>query len=332
MSTKDKFSYSVSSDKKTGWSVVTMKYNNPEDSAQSKSVKICPEAGANLFSFIIGGQEIIYQPPSIEELRNIYFGTLVLYPTPNRVRSCMYEYMGEKIKQKKNGKDRFLHGFVYDEPFEFDEPLVSETGVTLKTRIRMTKETPFFASFPFENTLHLAFTLLKDKLRFEYMVENQSSKPLPYGFALHPYFLTFGERKDNFIQADVKQAFEAINLLPTGKLFDVKKTPQDICKLTSLEGLDLDQVYYGVTPETKMRLKYKNLGLQLLFKVSDDFTHLVVFTPKKKNFFCIENQTCSTDAHNLYNKGLKEISHLQIVKPGKMQGGWIEYVPKWVSS
>jgi len=330
MNDKNQFSYKVEKDSETSWTIVTLSYADPDDSSENKVVKICPDAGANLFSFKIGEYEILHQPSSIKELRNLYYGIPVLYPTPNRVRDCKYTFMGKEIHQVKNGKERYLHGLVYDERWEFEEPAVNESGVTLKTHITITKGHHLFASFPFENTIRLNYTLLKDKLRFDYEVENQGTNPLPYGFALHPWFKTFGERKDNIIRADVEKSFEAINLLPTGKLLDVEGTPQDIRKATSLERLDLDNVYFGVSPKTKVNFKYNAINLRIILTASEDFTHLVVFTPIKKNFFCIENQTCSTDAHNMFGKGYEDIAHLLIVEPGKKMSGWIEYIPEWI--
>ena len=330
MNKKEQFSFNIEKDSETGWSVVTLSYINTDDSSQNKIVKICPDAGDNLFYFKVGEYEIINQPPSISDLRDVHFGTPVLYPTPNRVRNCKYTFMGEEIHQVKNGKERYLHGLVYDEPWEFEEPVVSESSVVLKSHITITKDHHLFPSFPYENTIRLNFTLMKNKIRFDYEVENQGTKPLPYGFALHPYFKTYDDRKDNLIQVNVKEAFEAINLLPTGKLYDVKGTPQDISKPTSLEKLDLDHVYYGVTPKTKVRFIYNNINLQVSLRTSEDFTHIVVYTPVKKNFFCIENQTCSTDAHNMYEKGYKDISHLLIVEPGEKMNGWTEYIPEWI--
>jgi len=58
---------------------------------------------------------------------------------------------------------------------------------------------------------------------------------------------------------------------------------------------------------------------------SDDFTHLVVYTPKDAAWFCVENQTCSTDAHNLYDQGLKSESNLIVVEPGKTRSGYAEF-------
>ena len=40
--------------------------------------------------------------------------------------------------------------------------------------------------------------------------------------------------------------------------------------------------------------------------------------------FCVRAQTCSTDAHNLFARGLKRESHLQVVEPGKTGSGWVE--------
>jgi aldose 1-epimerase len=55
------------------------------------------------------------------------------------------------------------------------------------------------------------------------------------------------------------------------------------------------------------------------------FTHLVVFTPPDRPFFCIENQTSSTDAHNLWADGKREESHLLVVPPGKASSGHVDW-------
>jgi aldose 1-epimerase len=59
-------------------------------------------------------------------------------------------------------------------------------------------------------------------------------------------------------------------------------------------------------------------------RTSKEFTHAVVYTGHPKAV-CIENQTCSTDAHNLWKRGLKKESHLLILPPGKSHTGYILY-------
>ena len=285
-----------------------------------------------LKSFLLenGEYEIINQQSSLKDLPGYNYGIPVLYPTPSLVESNRYIFMGEEIHQMKNGKKYELHGLVFDEPWNYEQPLINETGITLKTSITFTKESKLFPAFPFENNLNLSFTLLKDRLRFDYEVDNIGGKPLPYGFGLHPYFKTFGERKDNLIQAEVEKAYTTEDLLPTGKIYSVEGTIEDIRNPTPLTNLDLDHVYYGVTPGTNVRTIFKKIHLQVSLKASEDFTHLVVYTPINEKFFCVENYTCPTDAHNLYAKGFRDIAHLLIVEPGKKMSGWVEYVPEWI--
>ncbi|MHB1318245.1 MAG: aldose 1-epimerase, partial [Anaerolineae bacterium] len=64
-------------------------------------------------------------------------------------------------------------------------------------------------------------------------------------------------------------------------------------------------------------IRYAALDKKLTLFADDFFTHSVVFTPTERPFFCIENQSCSTDAHNLYAQGLQEAAHLTILEPGE---------------
>ena len=119
---------------------------------------------------------------------------------------------------------------------------------------------------------------------------------------------------------------DAVKELPTGKLLDLAgQADLDARQPRSLEGFLRDDVYYGMTPDKPAQIDFRDKRLKLTLSASEDFTHLVVYTPKDQPWFCVENQTCSTDAHNLYARGFKKESHLQIVEPGKTGSGWVEY-------
>ena len=113
-------------------------------------------------------------------------------------------------------------------------------------------------------------------------------------------------------------------LLPTGKLIPVRGHPYDIRKPTSVGKLSLDHVYTDIPPGMFARIDYTTKKIQVTLETSPDFTHAVVYTGHP-GAVCIENQTCSTDAHNLWNKGLKEASHLLIVPPQQSHTGHIIY-------
>ncbi len=119
---------------------------------------------------------------------------------------------------------------------------------------------------------------------------------------------------------------DAEKLLPTGKLFDLAAEPDyDARQPRSLEGFFRDDVYYGMQPDKPAAIDFRGRKLKITLSASKEFTNLVLYTPKDQPWFCVEDQTCSTDAHNLYARGLKQESHLQIVEPGKTATGWVEF-------
>jgi aldose 1-epimerase len=117
---------------------------------------------------------------------------------------------------------------------------------------------------------------------------------------------------------------EAREGLPSGKLLPVAGTPFDFRSPQPLAGKFLDDVFFGLKPEAPATVEFQETRRRLVFAASADFAHLVVWTPKDAPFFCIENQTCSTDAHNLHAQGLRREANLQVAPPGKTASGQVE--------
>jgi len=55
-------------------------------------------------------------------------------------------------------------------------------------------------------------------------------------------------------------------------------------------------------------------------------TSLIIYSPAGDDFVCVENQTCSGDAHNLHARGLRGEAHLLILEPGQKHRGQVEMV------
>ena len=53
--------------------------------------------------------------------------------------------------------------------------------------------------------------------------------------------------------------------------------------------------------------------------------HIPRYTPRGERFFCLENQTCSTDAHNLFARGFVDVAGLKTVAPGATRQGAVRY-------
>jgi aldose 1-epimerase len=88
----------------------------------------------------------------------------------------------------------------------------------------------------------------------------------------------------------------------------------------------LDHVFTGVQNGRSAQVSYPGLGLRVKLVTTPDFSHMVLYSPRGVNFFCLENQTCSTDAHNLYDRGFARESGLKFVHAGQTHTGSVTYL------
>ena len=318
---KPVFSAFVETDSQTGQEVIVL-----ERGGESPLVaRIAPQSGANLFSLRYQGRELLYVPESLDELPGFRYGTPVLYPTPNRVAGGKFTFEGRSFDFGLNDGDRFLHGLVHSVPWEFEEPSADESGASVLTYLDFTPGGRLHRLFGFDHRISIKFTVDSRGIRFDYTVNNRDSLTVPYGIALHPYFIYLGERGQTYLTVPATGHMEAVNLMPTGAVEPLEGGAYDLTGGRALSELDLDDVYIGMKPEKPAFIEYRDAGVIITLKASAEFTHMVVYT-QQPNFFCVENQTCSTDAHNFYARGLKDVSHLLLVPPGSKDTGWIHFL------
>jgi aldose 1-epimerase len=323
LETASSFSGAKELDGPSGLEVVVLRYQDARNPARSLEARIVPSIGANLYSLKIGDDELIFSPP-LAELAGGPGGTPVLFPTPNRVRDARFVFEGRTFEFAANSEANFIHGLVRHRPWHSEAPVATAAGASARLWIDWDEAQPDFARFPLPHRLTLTFTLRRTGLRIAYAVENRGPARLPFGFGLHPWFRVPGRREDTLLQVPARYRMEAEVRLPTGKLVPVEKTRFDLRRPTPLEGLELDDVYFGLTAGAAPGFEWRDRGIRVTLGASREFTHAVVYTPARPTF-CIENQTSSTDAHNLFARGLKREAHLQIVAPGKTARGSVDW-------
>ena len=319
------FSAHKETDAPSGFEILVLRYEDPKEPTRSLEARIAPAAGGNLFSLKIGEDELLVQAPKLADLATSAAGTPVLFPMPNRVRDAAFVFEGKRFAFTANSDANFIHGLVRRRPWQAGQPAAGRSSASASAWIDWDATQPEFAHFPLEHRLTLTFTLTRGGLQIEYAVENRGSGRLPFGFGLHPWFRVPGAREAVFLKIPAAQRMEAEAKLPTGKLLSVQKTPFDLRKSTALAGLDLDDVYFGLTPAAAPAFEWRDRGVQVVLGASRQFTHVVVFTPPARPTFCIENQTSSTDAHNLHARGLAREAHLIVVEPKKTARGSVDW-------
>ncbi|MFT4637165.1 MAG: aldose 1-epimerase [Verrucomicrobiales bacterium] len=308
----------VHKDTETGWDVYVL--------SQGDTVAtFVPAAGANVQSVALRGIEYFHQPEELSKLPGVRAGNPVLYPTPNRIKGGSFEFEGKTFVFRE-GPGNHIHGLVNNAEFTRESSQVTADAVSVTAAIRFDDQSERGKLFPWEHTFRIKVTVRAGSVRWDYEVDNDASgKNLPFGMALHPYIKYQGSRKDSFLQVPAKSLMHSVQQLPSGKLLNLEGHALDARSPVSLEGFNSDDVFLGMVPEKPAKIEFRDVHRSITFKASKEFTHLVVWTPDRP-FMGIENQTCSTDAHNLAAQGLNELGHLQICPPGEKRRGWVEYL------
>lgn len=300
-------------------------YCKETDDEHDILIKISPKKGNNLYCFRVDSYEIVHHDTRFS-LSSYYTGNPILFPFPNRVRNCRYAFDGKWYWQNKHGIPIFLHSLVFDEAWESDEPVITEDSVSLRTWITVHERHPIYEAYPFAHTLYVDFSVTKSGFEIRYMVHNEGAERLPYGISFHTFFKKLCGDDGSFISVPANHMMELDEaLLPTGKLLDVEGEWFDLRERKPTSALDLDNCYTTMIPDKRTCIDYPALGFRVYMDSTDEFTHVQVFTPKGKPFFCVEAQTCSTDAINLDRTGFKEEAHLLTLEPGEQRGGTVTF-------
>jgi aldose 1-epimerase len=328
------FTAQVGLDPALNSTVISLLYEDRANPARSINVGIAPDLGSNMFRLRVGTHDIIYCDPDLLT-RRAFTGNFVLWPLPNRVRDKRYIYQGQAYSlealKRPGGNEVLIHGLVFDRPWHYDPPVTGHNAVSVTTFVDITHESPFYQGYPFASRLSLTFALTNTAVTVTYRVQNNGAMQMPFGFAMHPYFSSLSGSDDTLVSIPADYVMEADDeLLPTSRLLDVRSVMYamfDLRQPVPIANLKLDHVYTGLHQNESAIIEYRKQALRLRISTSEDFTHLVIYTPHEADdsFFCLENQTCSTDAINLSQRGFGKIAHLLELRPGESCMGFIRY-------
>ncbi len=327
----DKYTAETSFNSEINSTVITLTYHDSEHPSHNLTASIAPDLGSNLYRFRVGSHDLIYCDLELLKQRG-FTGNFVLWPFPNRVRNRRYTYQGKQysLEEVPRPEAHLVHGLVFDQPWQYEQPVATSSSASVTTFIDMTPDHPYYRSYPFPSRLSLTYTLTDKELNITYHVQNKGTQTLPYGFGLHPYFSLLSGPEETLVSVPAEAIMEAKNELPTGRVFNLNELMYAMYDLRSslpVKYLKLDHVYTNLRKNAPAIIDYKKQNIQLAITTSDDFTHAVLYTPEGEPYFCVEQQTCSTDAINFHNLGaeMQQLAHLLEVAPGETATGTVHY-------
>lgn len=320
-----KFDYSDSQHPDFDKKVLSL-FAQDENGNKVAEIKVCPELGSNLFYLSFNGIQYLFEKANYKN-RLMLLGLPIMYPFPNRIRNAQFRFDDVDYQFSPNQGDNYLHGMVWGHPFQCEEPVIMENGISIRNTVECKPGNDLYKIFPIANNFELMYTLQIDRVCIDFKVTNlDPSKRFPFGFGIHPHFQLIGSRDQIELHVPAESWMEASQLLPSGKLIDLENQPFDIRQPKLLSELKLDDVYWGMKPDRPMTIAYRQIRKKISFRASECFTHSCVFCPPAYPFFCLENQTCSADAINLHAQGFEDAAHLLILAPNESFSGSIQII------
>jgi aldose 1-epimerase len=269
--------------------------------AGDAAVELAPEAGGSVTRYWIERG-----PVTREWLRPTPAGALraghpylaaafPLVPYSNRIRAGRFSFRGRSVVEPLNRppERHAIHGHGWQARWQ-------PTEVTAATA-RLEYRHPAGA-WPWAYHATQRFTLTPSGLTVELSLSNQSAAPMPAGLGWHPYF---PRTPRVTINADVRAMW----------LTDEEKMPTErVTPPAAPFGRGRDNCFVGWS--RRVTIDWPELGARLVMRATPPLDYLVVFTPARRPFFCVEPVSHVTDAFNLAEAGRSDSGTL-VLEPGE---------------
>jgi len=223
-------------------------------------------------------------------------GAYPLVPYSNRIGYRKFRWQGHDYTTQPNFGDNphSVHGVGWLRPWE----VVSSSALELVIRLRH----PGDADWPFAFEATQRFTLTPDSMRVEMRFTNAADVAQPVGLGWHPYF---PKRARSRLHIELSDRWDS----------DATQLPVRKVAQPGIDGdvsqLNFDNCFDGWQGPAQIR--DERFSLQL----SSSLTHLVVFTPQDREYFCVEPVSHVSNAIQMADP----TAHgLRTVQPGESFG------------
>jgi len=220
-------------------------------------------------------------------------GAYPLVPYSNRLGYRKFRWQGHDYTTQPNFGDNphSVHGIGWLRPWE----IVSSGVLEVVIRLRHAGDADW--PFAFEATQH--FTLTPHAMHVEMVFTNTAEIAQPVGLGWHPYFT---KRARSRLQIELSDRWDSdATQLPVRKVAQ-HGIDSDVAQL------NFDNCFDGWRGPAHIR--DEKFSLQL----SSSLTHLVVFTPQDRDYFCVEPVSHVSDAIHMADPAAHG---LRTVQPGE---------------
>jgi galactose mutarotase-like enzyme len=260
-----------------------------KDETAGSSIAVLPDRGGIITEWNHQDKELFfmdwdrYQDPKM----SIRGGNPLLFPICGNLPDNQYSNNGVTYNLAQHGFARNMAWNVVDQG--------TTDCASLTLSLKSTPET--LAVYPFEFEIKYTYKLKGNVLTIESAFTNLSDRPMPFSAGFHPYFPANDKSKLEFsipaTTAMVDQKTKATQAFDNQFNFDQDEIDWCFTQLTGQRATVID----------------RHAGTQLTLDYDAEYTTLVFWTLKGKDFYCLEPWSA---ARNAMNTG----DHLLHIEPG----------------
>lgn len=259
------------------------------DASQQTRLEVVPERGGIATHWQVNGRDIFY----LDEERfkdpalSIRGGNPILFPICGNLPDNTYTYNGKTYTLKQ-------HGFARDLPWTVLDQQVAEDSASLT--IGLTSNDQTRAVYPFDFELAFTFILQGNSLTVRQLYTSGSTEPMPFSAGFHPYFA---------VQDKTKLRLH----IPSSQYDDnVTKSVQAYPGYFDFNVDEIDAAFTEISSHVASVVD-EGRSQRVTLTFSPEFSAVVFWTVKGKDYYCLEPWTAPRNALNTGN-------HLLHLDPG----------------
>ncbi|TVQ43706.1 MAG: aldose epimerase [Gloeocapsa sp. DLM2.Bin57] len=265
-------------------------YHLSDEIGQSE-ISVVPERGGIVTEWRWQNQDIFYldrerfQDPKL----SVRGGIPLLFPICGNLVDDTYEYEGKTYKLAQ-------HGFARNLPWEVTQES-REGKASITVSLKSNAET--LLVYPFDFELDFIYTIKGNTLELVYRHRNLSDQSMPFATGIHPYFYV----------ADKSQLLLEIPATEYQAKGDTKK--EQFTGEFDFNREEIDVAFTNLSANIAT-VTDKHRQLKLSIEYDKNYSTLVFWTVKNKDFYCLEPWSSPRNALNTGEK-------LLIAEPGETQ-------------